>query len=57
VAGPLQIVVSQIVDPLGLLLAVANQDHEEIIIADLDLARISESEIRRDYLQCFATGD
>ncbi|MFH1086823.1 MAG: carbon-nitrogen hydrolase family protein [Chloroflexota bacterium] len=56
VAGPLQIVVSQIVDPLGLLLAAANQDREEIITAEVDLARIAESEIRHDYLQWFAAG-
>ncbi len=53
VAGPLQIVVSQIVDPLGLMLAEANQDREEIIVADLDLSRVQDSEIRRDYLQRF----
>jgi predicted amidohydrolase len=49
VAAPLQIMVSQIVDPLGLLLAQANQDREEIITADLDLHRVEQSEIRRDY--------
>lgn len=54
VAGPLQIVASQIVDPLGLLLARANQDHEEIITATLALKRVTESEIRRDYLTRFA---
>lgn len=53
VAGPLQIVVSQIIDPLGLVLAQANQDREEIIKARLDLDRIAESEIRRDYLTRF----
>ena len=53
VAGPLQIVASQIIDPLGLVLAQANQDCEEVIQADLDLGRISESEIRRDYLERF----
>lgn len=50
VAGPLQIVVSQIVDPLGLVLAQANQDCAEIIVADLQLDRIAESEVREDYL-------
>jgi len=54
VAGPLQIVLSQIVDPLGLLLARANQDREEIITANLALQRVAESEIRRDYLTRFA---
>ncbi len=49
VAAPLQIMVSQIVDPLGLLLAQANQDHAEIITADLDLQRVDQSEIRRNY--------
>jgi predicted amidohydrolase len=53
VAGPLQIVVSQIIDPLGLVLAQANQDCEEVITADLDLRRIAESEIRQDYLARF----
>ncbi|MBM3187354.1 MAG: carbon-nitrogen hydrolase family protein [Chloroflexi bacterium] len=53
VSGPLQIVVSQIIDPLGLILAQANQDCEELIYADLDMARIQESEIRRDYLARF----
>jgi deaminated glutathione amidase len=49
VAGPLQISVSQIVDPLGLILAEANQDHEETLMANLKLGRIADSEIRRDY--------
>jgi predicted amidohydrolase len=53
VAGPLQIVTSQIVDPLGLLLAQANQDCEELISATLDLRRIEDSEVRRDYLARF----
>jgi len=53
VAGPLQIVDSQIVDPLGLVLARANQDHEEIITATLALRRVAESEIRHDYLTRF----
>lgn len=48
VAGPLQIVVSQMVDPLGLMLAEANQDRDEIIYAELDLARVAESEVRAD---------
>ena len=50
VSGPLQIVVSQIVDPLGLVLAQANQDCVEVIVADLRLGRIGESEVREDYL-------
>lgn len=54
VAGPLQIVVSQIVDPIGLLLARANQDREEIITATLDLRCVADSEIRRDYLTRYA---
>ena len=53
VAGPLQIVVSQIIDPLGLVLAQANQDCEEVITATLDLRRINDSEIRQDYLTRF----
>lgn len=53
VAGPLQIVVSQIVDPQGLMLAQANQDCEEIITAELDLNRIASSTIRKDYLERF----
>lgn len=53
VYGPLQIVVSQIVDPLGLVLAQANQDCQEVITADLDLGRIADSEVRRDYLERF----
>jgi predicted amidohydrolase len=53
VAGPLQIVVSQIVDPIGLILARANQDHKEIITATLALQRVAESEIRKDYLTRF----
>ena len=57
VAGPLQIVVSQIIDPLGLVLAQANQDHEEIIKARLDLERVAESEVRRDYLTRFQGRD
>jgi predicted amidohydrolase len=53
VAGPLQIVTSQIIDPLGLMLAEANQDREELISAEIDLARIADSEIRRDYHERF----
>lgn len=53
-AGPLQIVVSQIVDPLGLVLAEANQDREELISATLHLQRIGASEIRRDYATRFS---
>jgi predicted amidohydrolase len=54
VAGPLQIVVSQIVNPLGLVLAQANQDREEVIKAHLDTGCIADSEIRRDYLARFS---
>lgn len=50
VSGPLQILHSQIVDPLGLLLAEAKEDREDLIVADLHLARVAESEIRADYL-------
>ena len=53
VSGPLQIVVSQIIDPLGLVLARANQDCEEIIKAELDLGRLDDSEIRDDFLERF----
>ncbi len=53
VAGPLQMVVSQIIDPLGLMLAEANQDREEIIYATLDLAAVEKSGIRRDYWERF----
>lgn len=53
VSGPLQIVVSQIVDPLGLMLARANQDCQEIIVADLALERIRESEVRADFLTVY----
>jgi len=53
VAGPLQIVVTQIVDPLGLVLASANHDRVETIVAQLDLARIADSEIRADWLGRF----
>jgi predicted amidohydrolase len=53
VSGPLQIVVSYIIDPLGLVLAQANQDCVEVITADLDLKRIGDSEIRRDFLGRF----
>jgi predicted amidohydrolase len=48
-AGPLQMVVSQIVDPDGLILAQANQDHEEVIEATLDLAQVAQLDIRGDY--------
>jgi predicted amidohydrolase len=53
VAGPLQIVVSQVVDPLGLVLAQANQDCPEIIEAELHLDRIANSEIRQDFISPF----
>jgi predicted amidohydrolase len=51
VSGPLQIVQSMIVDPLGLVLAQANQDLPEVLFADLDLGRVDQSIIRRDYLE------
>lgn len=63
VAGPLQIVTSQIVDPLGLMLAEANQDREETISAELEMARVDDSEIRRyvlahgDLARPLASGD
>jgi len=50
VAGPLQFVRSQIVDPSGLLLGQANQDHVELVTATLDLGQVSESMVRRDCL-------
>jgi len=53
VAGPLQFVLSQIVDPSGLLLAQANQDREELVTADLDLSRVGESLVRKDCLTRF----
>ena len=53
VAGPQQIVVSQVIDPLGLVLASANHDRVETIEARLDLARIADSEIRADWLGRF----
>lgn len=48
-AGPLQMVVSQIIDPDGLILAQANQDCEEIIEAELNLEHVSQLDIRGDY--------
>ncbi len=56
VSGPLQIVVSQIIDPLGLVLAQANQDCVEVIEAELDFNRLAESEIRQDFLTRFREG-
>lgn len=53
VADPLQIVVSQIVDPLGLVLAQADHNRAEIIEAELNLDRITASEIREDFLLRF----
>jgi len=55
VANSLQIVRSMIVDPLGMVLARANQDYPEIIVADLNMARVGESEIRHDYLRLRST--
>jgi len=49
-AGPLQMVVSQIIDPDGLILAQANQDHQEVIEAELNLAHVPQLDIRGDYL-------
>ncbi|MGI6376536.1 MAG: carbon-nitrogen hydrolase family protein [Anaerolineae bacterium] len=54
VAGPKQIVVSQIVDPLGLLLAEARPDAVDLIRAELDMARIAQSEIRADWCSRFS---
>ena len=51
--GRMQIVVSQVIDPLGLVLASANHDRVETIVAQLDLARIADSEIRADWLGRF----
>jgi predicted amidohydrolase len=53
VAGAGQIVTSQIVDPLGVVLAEAEPDLPALVIADLDPGRVAASEIRRDYLQWF----
>lgn len=49
-AGPLQMVVSQIIDPDGLVLAAANQDLVEVIEADLNLDHVQHLGIRDDYL-------
>ncbi len=49
----MQIDVSYIIDTVGLVLAQANQDCVEVITADLDLKRIGDSEIRRDFLGRF----
>lgn len=57
VSNPLQIVTSQIVDPLGLVLAQANQDCEEVVSATLRLQRVEESEIRKDYFTRFEGRD
>ena len=51
VSGSEQIMVSQIVDPLGLVMTQAELDREQIILADLDLERVKLSEIRRNYLE------
>ena len=53
VAGRLQFVLSQIVDPSGLLLGRANQDQEEVITADLDLSLVGKSMVRKDCLTRF----
>jgi predicted amidohydrolase len=53
VAGAGGIVTSQIVDPLGEVLAEAEPDAPALVVADLDLARVAASEIRRDYLDWF----
>lgn len=41
-AGPLQMAVSRIIDPIGLDLTSANQDREEMLFAELDLSRLDE---------------
>jgi predicted amidohydrolase len=56
-AGPEQIVYSQIIDPLGLVLAEARPEEEDLVVASLPLARIADSEIRRDYWQYHAPAD
>jgi predicted amidohydrolase len=43
-------VVSQIIDPDGLILAQANQDRAEIIEAELDLDHVAALGIREHYL-------
>lgn len=55
VSGPGQIVVSQIVDPMGLLLAACEHDVPGIAYADVDLMRVQQSEIRADYFERFQT--
>jgi len=54
VGNPQQMMRSQIVDPIGLVLTQTHEDHEQIIMADLDLRRIVDSEIRADYIMRFA---
>jgi len=54
VGNPLQMMRSQIIDPIGLVLTQTHEDHEQIIVADLDLRRIADSEIRTDYFMRFA---
>ena len=41
-AGPLQMATSRIVDPLGLDLASANYDHEEMLFAEIDLSETEQ---------------
>ena len=57
-AGPLQMALSQIVNPKGLVLASANMDVEELITSDLDLKEVSRSllEHRRTDLVEFKMG-
>jgi predicted amidohydrolase len=48
-SGPLQMVVSQIIDPDGLVVAEANRDTEEVLEAELDLGHVAQLDIRGDY--------
>jgi NAD+ synthase (glutamine-hydrolysing) len=56
-AGPLQMAVSRICDPLGLDLASANQDQEEMLFAEIDPSRTRAGcfyDRRRDQFQVVA---
>ena len=46
-AGPAQIVKSGIVDPDGLILAQANYGREELLVANLDLSRVSDEFLQK----------
>ena len=46
-AGPVQIVKSAIVDPDGLILAQANYGREELLVADLDLSKVSDEFLQK----------